>query len=154
MNPDRILIVEDEAIVAMDIEERLAGMGYELAGRANSGEQALALAEELRPSLVLMDIHLQGSMDGIAVAEAMRRRYHVPVILPDGLFRGRHAQPRQTGRTVRPTSSSPSTTGNSNPPSRSRSNKHGADEEIRRMNRLYNVLSQVNPNHCARPVTR
>ena len=45
MNPCRIIVVEDEAIVAMDIENRLAGMGYQLAGRTGIGEQALVLAE-------------------------------------------------------------------------------------------------------------
>jgi CheY-like chemotaxis protein len=80
MNTCRILIVEDEAIVAMDIEERLAAMGYAVAGHASTGEQALALVEMHHPDLVLMDISLQGSMDGITAADEIRRRFHVPVI--------------------------------------------------------------------------
>jgi CheY-like chemotaxis protein len=69
----RILIVEDEAIVAMDIESRIPAMGYEFAGRAVSGAQALALTAERRPDLILMDIHLQGEMDGISAAEEINR---------------------------------------------------------------------------------
>lgn len=80
MNPCRILIVEDEALVAMEIEERLEVMGYQVTGRAASGVQALALLEETRPDLALMDIRLQGAMDGIAVAERIRKISKVPVI--------------------------------------------------------------------------
>lgn len=86
MQPCRIVIVEDEAIVAIDIEERLAAMGYELAGRADSGEQALEVVEQQRPDLILMDIRLQGAMDGIACAEEIRRRFHLPVIFLTAYF--------------------------------------------------------------------
>lgn len=80
MTPHRILVVEDEAIVAMDIESRLINMGYSLAGRAVSGEQALALAEAERPDLMLMDICLQGAMDGIDAAREIHQRFRIPVI--------------------------------------------------------------------------
>lgn len=76
----KVLIVEDEAIVAYDIESRLRKAGYHVPATAASGEQALATIEKTLPDLVLMDIHLQGSMDGVATAAEIRDRYKVPVI--------------------------------------------------------------------------
>ena len=80
MDPCCVLLVEDDAIVAMDIQDRLAAMGYQSAGCARSGEQAIMIAEKRHPDLILMDIHLQGTMDGISAAVEIRRRLHVPVI--------------------------------------------------------------------------
>ena len=80
MNEPRILIVEDEEIVAADIIEYLQQMGYLAVGQAASGEQAIALAGELRPDLVLMDIRLEGEMDGIAAANEIRQRFHIPSV--------------------------------------------------------------------------
>ena len=80
MNEPRILIVEDERIVATDLSKRLKAMGYEPVGRAASGEQAIALAGELKPDLVLMDIRLEGEMDGIAAAQEIRQRFHIPAV--------------------------------------------------------------------------
>lgn len=80
MKNTRILLVEDEAIVAFDLSASLKRLGYEVAGVASTGEQAVALALELRPNLVLMDISLHGYMDGIEAAEAIHRRSDVPVI--------------------------------------------------------------------------
>ena len=75
MSESRILIVEDERIVATDLSKRLKAMGYEPVGRAASGEQAIALAGELKPDLVLMDIRLEGELDGIAAAREIRQRF-------------------------------------------------------------------------------
>jgi PAS domain S-box-containing protein len=80
MNKSRILIVEDEAIVARDLSGQLTELGYEPAGHSTSGEEALALAEQLRPDLVLMDIHLKGAIDGIAAAQAIRERFAIAVV--------------------------------------------------------------------------
>lgn len=80
MNKSRILIVEDEAIVARDLSGQLTELGYEPAGQAANGEDALALAEQLHPDLVLMDIHLKGSVDGIAAAQTIRERFAIPVV--------------------------------------------------------------------------
>ena len=63
----RILIVEDEAVIAMEIEMRLGKMGYEIIGNAATGEKALAIAEASRPDLALMDINLVGPRDGVGV---------------------------------------------------------------------------------------
>ena len=80
MSQTRILIVEDEAIVARDIAQQLTLLGYEPVAQTPRGEQALVLAEQLRPDLVLMDIQLAGEMDGIAAAQAIRERLAIPVV--------------------------------------------------------------------------
>jgi signal transduction histidine kinase/GAF domain-containing protein/AmiR/NasT family two-component response regulator len=80
MSLTTVLIVEDEAIVAADLEGKLRQLGYEVAGIAAEGEEAVALACRLRPDLVLMDIRLEGAMDGIDAAEAIRRQHDVPMI--------------------------------------------------------------------------
>ena len=76
----RILIVEDEQIVAADLENKLLSIGQQVVGTAASGEEAVALAEQLRPQLVLMDVQLQGSMDGVEAARLIRSVAGVPVI--------------------------------------------------------------------------
>ncbi len=80
MNKTTVLIVEDEAIVAADLAGKLGQLGYEVVGTAASGEEAVEMACRLRPDVVLMDIRLRGSMDGIEAAEAIRGRHDVPVI--------------------------------------------------------------------------
>jgi len=80
MSKTTVLIVEDEAIVAADLAGKLEQLGYQVAGIASNGEDAIELACGLKPAAVLMDIRLQGTMDGIEAAEAIRRRYDVPVI--------------------------------------------------------------------------
>ena len=80
MSSARILVVEDEWLVSQGIKETLQDLGYEVAGPASSGEEALEIAETRRPDLVLMDILLKGGMDGIEAAECLRRRFDLPVI--------------------------------------------------------------------------
>jgi signal transduction histidine kinase len=75
-----ILIVEDEIIIARDIHAQLEAMGYAVAGRAVAGQEAVALADALRPDLVLMDIQLAGPMDGIVAAQAIRDQFFIPVV--------------------------------------------------------------------------
>lgn len=76
----KVLIVEDEALVACDIERRLIKAGYAVPAIAASGEQALRSIEQTSPNLVLMDIHLQGPSDGIEIAAQVRERFHLPVV--------------------------------------------------------------------------
>ena len=76
----RILVVEDEAIVARDIRLQLTRLGYEVVGHAARGVEAIALATALRPHLVLMDIQLAGVMDGIAAAQTLRSELGIPVV--------------------------------------------------------------------------
>jgi PAS domain S-box-containing protein len=76
----QILVVEDEIIIAMDIQDDLENMGYEVIGMVPSGEEAIKCAGELSPDLVLMDIVLEGDMDGITAAEEIRSRFNIPVV--------------------------------------------------------------------------
>jgi PAS domain S-box-containing protein len=80
MNKPRILIIEDEAIVARDISAQLSELGYEPVGHASNADNAIALTQRLMPDLVLMDVHLSGSMDGISAAEVIRDRFSIPVV--------------------------------------------------------------------------
>jgi CheY-like chemotaxis protein len=68
----RILIVEDEFLIAWDLERRLTHLGYVPLGSVSSGQDAIAEALELRSNLILMDIRLLGNMDGIEAAERIR----------------------------------------------------------------------------------
>ncbi len=143
MNPVSILVVEDEAIVAMNIEERLLAMGYGPIGRVASGEDALSHIQVKRPHLILMDIQLQGAMDGIETATEIRRHFHIPVIFltayseDSTLDRAKVAEP--FGYILKPFE---------NRELKSTIEialyKHQAEEEIRRLNQLHSVLSQVN----------
>ena len=76
----RILIVEDEAIVAADLRQHLRDLGYVVPAPALSGPMALRMAAETRPDLVLMDIHLSGKMDGIEAARRIIRQWDIPVV--------------------------------------------------------------------------
>jgi CheY-like chemotaxis protein len=76
----KILIVEDEFVVAEDIRHRLTAMGHSVAAITPRGDEAVRLCAELRPSLVLMDIRLQGEMDGVAATSEIRKRSTVPVV--------------------------------------------------------------------------
>jgi PAS domain S-box-containing protein/putative nucleotidyltransferase with HDIG domain len=81
MGKGRILVVEDEAIVALGIQSNLERLGYEVAGLASTGREALTLAEASRPDLVLMDVMLDGGgMDGIDTALELRERFNLPVV--------------------------------------------------------------------------
>ncbi len=76
----QILIVEDEGIVAKDIENTLKKLGYAVPAIAFSGEEAIKKAAETLPDLVLMDIVLEGDMDGVEAAEQIRDRFDIPVV--------------------------------------------------------------------------
>ncbi len=76
----RILIVEDEQIVAEDLESKLTKIGHQVVGTAGSGEDAITVAERIRPELVLMDVRLQGKMDGTEAARRLQRLTGAPVI--------------------------------------------------------------------------
>jgi signal transduction histidine kinase len=80
MVAERILVVEDERVVARDIEKRLKKLGYVVSASVASGEAAVEKVAELRPDLVLMDIRLKGQMDGIEAAEQIRADSDTPVI--------------------------------------------------------------------------
>ena len=76
----RILVVEDDNIIVMELEDRLQRLGYTVCATMASGEEALEKAEEMHPDLVLMDIRLKGAMDGIEAAAAIRARFDIPAV--------------------------------------------------------------------------
>ena len=80
MTAARILIVEDEAVVALDLRKRLTQLGYEVVETVGLGELAVQRAAQDRPDLILMDIRLRGEMDGIEAAEIIRRQLNLPVV--------------------------------------------------------------------------
>ncbi len=80
MSKPSVLVVEDESIVAKDIQNSLKKLGYSVFGSSPSGEQALKLIEENQPDVVLMDIMLKGSIDGIETARQIKEKYEIPVI--------------------------------------------------------------------------
>jgi two-component system, cell cycle sensor histidine kinase and response regulator CckA len=80
MSNSHILIVDDELIIAQNIQNHLKNLGYNVVGIAINGAEAINQAGKLRPNLVLMDINLSGEMDGITAADQIRASYHIPVI--------------------------------------------------------------------------
>lgn len=76
----RLLIVEDEGIVGLNIQRRLEGLGYQVVANVASGEEAITLAESTRPDLVLMDIKLEGNVDGIEAAAQINDRFQIPIV--------------------------------------------------------------------------
>jgi PAS domain S-box-containing protein len=143
MNESRILLVENEAAVCTTIEERLAAVGYEVAGKASNGQQALDLARELRPDLVLIDIGLAGDGDGVSTAKEILRRFHSPVVFfatcSEDLTLEQNKLEEFDGCLIEPFEDRElkSTI-------EIALHKHKSEEELRRMSRFYNVLSQAN----------
>lgn len=80
MTAPRILVVEDERIIALHLRQRLTALGYDVPNAVSTGDHALHSIKEAPPDLVLMDINLKGPMDGIATAAAIPPGYHIPVI--------------------------------------------------------------------------
>lgn len=76
----RILIVEDERIVALNLEKRLRELGYEIAGVASSGDAAIEMTGVTLPDLVLMDIRLEGAIEGTEAARHIWNQFQIPVV--------------------------------------------------------------------------
>ncbi|MEG6520357.1 response regulator [Desulfotomaculum sp. 1211_IL3151] len=76
----KILIVEDEGIAALDLQQTLKRMGYLVTDMVSSGEEAMQKAEETCPDLVLMDVMLQGEMDGTLAAQEIHSRFDIPIV--------------------------------------------------------------------------
>lgn len=74
----KILVVEDEALIAMDIKEKLIDMGYDVLKITDNGADAIKFAEELKPDIILMDIVIKGNMDGIEAAEIIWEKFNIP----------------------------------------------------------------------------
>ena len=84
MNQANVLIVEDEAVIALEIEKSLQSLGYEVTSIVDSGEKAIQKSETDQPEVILMDIRLKGSMDGISAAESIRAAHDIPIIFLTG----------------------------------------------------------------------
>lgn len=80
MSTAKILIVEDESIIALDIQTSLQKAGYQVVAIATTAEEALSEVAHLQPDLVLMDVHLSGEIDGVETAEQIRQNWHLPVV--------------------------------------------------------------------------
>ncbi len=80
MDPLKILVCEDERLFALELKERLERMGHRVVGTAGSGGEAVAMAKNLEPDLVLMDIKLSGSVPGTRVADVLQRTFKIPSI--------------------------------------------------------------------------
>ncbi|MDY6782793.1 MAG: EAL domain-containing protein [Cyanobacteriota bacterium] len=95
----KILVVEDESIVAQDIQDTLENLGYEVPETSDSGENSITLAEKIDPDLILMDVRLLGDMDGIEAAQIITKRFDIPIVFmtayadEDTLARAKLAQP-------------------------------------------------------------
>jgi len=80
INSVKILVVEDESIVAIDLQNILESLGYKVPAIADTGKEAIQKADEIKPCLMLMDIRLKGEIDGIEAAEQILSRFDIPVI--------------------------------------------------------------------------
>ena len=95
----KILVVEDEGIVARSIKSRLELLGYEVPAVVTRGEEVLEVVQKVHPDLVLLDIRLQGKMDGVEVAQQLRAKYDCPLVYltaycdDETLDRAKHTQP-------------------------------------------------------------
>ena len=76
----KIMVVDDEAYISTQLEERLTSMDYEVVGTASSGEDSISMAKSLSPDLVLMDIVMPGKLDGIEASEIITKELDIPVI--------------------------------------------------------------------------
>ncbi|WP_445955512.1 LytR/AlgR family response regulator transcription factor [Yeosuana sp.] len=81
MNPvTKILIIEDEMIIAANISLQLTTLGYEVTGIIPRGEEALVHIEQHQPDILLLDINLKGNMDGVELAQIMQKSFNIPII--------------------------------------------------------------------------
>ncbi len=80
MAPVRVLIAEDEIVLAMGIEKSLKSFGYDVVGKVARGENAIMMAMDKKPDIVLMDIHLEGRIDGIEAAKEIHSKLDIPII--------------------------------------------------------------------------
>lgn len=94
----QVLVIEDEPIIGIYLQDLLSDLGVEVCGLAASGRAALALAAEHRPRVALVDIGLDGELDGIAVAQAMAERHGTAIVFLSGDAEAEH-DPRVTALT-------------------------------------------------------
>ena len=76
----KLMIVEDEAVIAMQLDKRLRSMGYDVVGTVSTAEESVRMAKELNPNLILMDIVMPGNLDGINAAEMIKDEMDIPIV--------------------------------------------------------------------------
>jgi two-component system, response regulator PdtaR len=80
MSGEKILLVEDDDVIARVAEWRLKNLGYTFCGRATTGAEAMELVVNEKPDLVLMDINIKGNIDGIETAKMIKNGFNIPVV--------------------------------------------------------------------------
>ena len=80
MSTPKIYLIEDDDVIAKTTQWRLERLGYELCGKSATGEEAIADIEKNLPDLILIDISLSGSMDGIEVGHTVKKRFNIPFL--------------------------------------------------------------------------
>ena len=86
MSKTKVLVVENELLIALNLHNNLEENGYDVTYNAISGENAVQLAESEKPDVILMDICLSGNMDGFSAAENIRKFSSVPIIFLSGII--------------------------------------------------------------------
>lgn len=106
--PLRVLVVEDDQLVAMDHKAVVSHLGGQVIGETDCGEEAVCLAEDLSPDVVMMDVRLHGALDGIDAAELISLRLGIPVVFVtaygDAVTRGRMDSVGTTAPVFKPAS--------------------------------------------------
>lgn len=106
MEPQKILIVEDDRIISLFTSRLLSEKGFDVVGVIATGEEAVLIAEEKKPDLILMDIILEGEMDGIETVRVIHKKKYVPVIYltanTDEITYGRAMNTRLSGFMSKP----------------------------------------------------
>jgi CheY-like chemotaxis protein len=81
---NKVLILEDEVLLAMNLELSLKEMGYSVLGCVITGEEALSIIEKDKPDVVLIDISLDGEIDGIETTKRIKNKYNIPIVIMTG----------------------------------------------------------------------
>jgi len=106
MSGEKILLVEDDDVIAKVADWRLKNLGYTVCGRATSGAEAMELVVNAKPDLVLMDINIRGDVDGIETARMIKKGFNIPVVYvtshSDGPTLERAKETRPDGFIVKP----------------------------------------------------
>jgi CheY-like chemotaxis protein len=89
----KVLIVEDECIVAENIRQELESLGYQIIGITESGRNAIEIARRIRPDVVLMDIHIKADLNGIETAVCLQGMYEqpIPIVFVTGFWKEQHS---------------------------------------------------------------
>jgi len=106
MSGEKILLVEDDDIIARVEDWRLKNLGYTVCGRATNGAEAMELVADKKPDIVLMDINIKGEIDGIETTKRIKKIFNVPVIYvtshSDGVTLQRAKETKPDGFIIKP----------------------------------------------------